>query len=119
MKVAHLPYFCAVFLMMYLIMTVASAIFTISPDLGYRSGQAYQIIYYCTYFYIAASLLSVFVCWKGIDMRLKVSMLCYNAILIAGIGGMSVHIGSITLTEVACALILGIIVNLLFNRRDK
>jgi uracil permease len=37
-------------------------------------------------------------------------------ILIAGIGGMTLQIGSVTLTEIACALILGIIVNLLFNR---
>ena len=62
-----------------------SAIFTISPDLGYRSGQAYQIIYYCTYFYIAASLLCIWVCWHGMDRRLKISMLGYNAILIASI----------------------------------
>ena len=42
-----------------------------------------------------------------------------SVILIAGIGGMTMNIGSVTLTEVACALILGVIVNLLFNRPAK
>ena len=42
-----------------------------------------------------------------------------STILIAGIGGMSIHIGSVTLTEVACALLLGILVNYLFNREPK
>ena len=42
-----------------------------------------------------------------------------SVILIAGIGGMTMNIGSVTLTEVACALILGVIVNVLFNRPAK
>ena len=42
-----------------------------------------------------------------------------SVILIAGIGGMTMNIGSVTLTEVACALILGVIVNILFNRPAK
>jgi uracil permease len=40
-------------------------------------------------------------------------------ILIAGIGGMTLKIGSVTLTEIACALIMGILVNLLFDRPAK
>ena len=32
-----------------------------------------------------------------------------------GVGGMCINIGSVTVTEVACALILGIIVNLIVN----
>jgi uracil permease len=32
---------------------------------------------------------------------------------------MTMNIGSVTLTEIACALILGVIVNLLFNRPSK
>ena len=32
---------------------------------------------------------------------------------------MTLKIGSVTITEIACALILGIIVNLLFNRPAK
>ena len=37
-------------------------------------------------------------------------------ILIAGIGGMTLKFGQITLTEIAVALILGIIANLVLNR---
>ena len=33
----------------------------------------------------------------------------------AGIGGLSLTVGKVTLTEVACALILGILVNLFVN----
>ena len=42
-----------------------------------------------------------------------------STILISGIGGMTVKIGSVTLTEIACALLLGILVNFLFNREGK
>ncbi|MBR2662437.1 MAG: uracil-xanthine permease [Clostridia bacterium] len=42
-----------------------------------------------------------------------------STILISGIGGMTVKIGSVTLTEIACALLLGILVNFLFNRDGK
>ncbi|MBQ6680102.1 MAG: uracil-xanthine permease [Lachnospiraceae bacterium] len=43
-----------------------------------------------------------------------------SVILIAGVGGMALTIGKITLTEVAVALILGIIVNLVVNiKKDK
>ena len=40
-------------------------------------------------------------------------------ILIAGVGGMALKIGQVTITEVACALILGIIVNLIVNIKKK
>ena len=40
-------------------------------------------------------------------------------ILIAGVGGMTLNIGKVTITPVACALILGIIVNLLVNIKSK
>jgi len=36
--------------------------------------------------------------------------------LIAGIGGLSVSFGKVTLTTVACALILGIIVNVMLSK---
>ena len=42
-----------------------------------------------------------------------------SVILIAGIGGLSLTIGKVTLTEVACALILGILVNLIVNIRKN
>ena len=40
-----------------------------------------------------------------------------SVILIAGVGGMSVSFGKVTITEVACALILGILTNLMFNNK--
>ena len=38
-----------------------------------------------------------------------------SVILIAGVGNLSVNFGSVTITEVACALILGIVTNLICN----
>ena len=40
-----------------------------------------------------------------------------SVILIAGIGGMALKLGQVTLTEIACALILGIIVNLILSKK--
>ena len=40
-------------------------------------------------------------------------------ILIAGVGGMVVNFGEITLTSVACALILGVLVNLVCSKVAK
>jgi len=40
-------------------------------------------------------------------------------ILITGIGGMAMAIGKVTITAIACALILGIIVNLILNKARK
>ena len=42
-----------------------------------------------------------------------------STILIAGIGGLSLSFGSITITSVACALILGIIVNKLLSKEKE
>ena len=39
-----------------------------------------------------------------------------SVILIAGIGGLSVSFGKVTLTSIACALILGIIVNIMLSK---
>ena len=41
-----------------------------------------------------------------------------SVILICGIGGMVIKIGNVTLTEIAVALILGIIVNLILRKRS-
>ena len=40
-------------------------------------------------------------------------------ILITGIGGMALTFGKVTITSIACALILGIITNLCLNRGNK
>jgi uracil permease len=42
-----------------------------------------------------------------------------SAILIAGIGGLSLTIGKVTITSIACALILGILVNVILNIKKE
>lgn len=42
-----------------------------------------------------------------------------SVILIAGVGGLVLKIGAVTITSVACALILGILTNLLVNIKSK
>ena len=68
------------------------------------------------YSFIAVSGLKML---QPVDLNDNRNLFTASVILIAGIGGMTMNIGSVTLTEVACALILGIIVNLLFNRPAK
>ena len=65
------------------------------------------------YGFIAVSGLKML---QPVDLNDNRNLFTASVILIAGIGGMTLQIGSVTLTEIACALILGIIVNLLFNR---
>ncbi len=66
-----------------------------------------------------------FIAVSGLKMLQKVNLeenknlFVVSVILIAGIGGMAVSFGKITITAVACALILGIIVNLLLKRAKE
>ncbi len=64
------------------------------------------------YGFIAVSGLKML---QPVDLNDNGNLFTASAILIAGIGGMTLQIGAVTLTEVACALILGIIVNLVVN----
>ena len=68
------------------------------------------------YGFIAVSGLKML---QPVDLNDNRNLFTASVILIAGIGGMTMNIGSVTLTEVACALILGVIVNILFNRPAK
>ena len=68
------------------------------------------------YGFIAVSGLKML---QPVDLNDNRNLFTASVILIAGIGGMTLKIGSVTLTEVACALILGIVVNLLFNHSSK
>ncbi len=54
---------------------------------------------------------------QKVDLNENKNLFVVSVILIAGIGGMTLKIGQITLTEIACALILGIIVNQVLNRK--
>ena len=67
-----------------------------------------------------------FIAVSGLKMIQKVdlddnrNLFVVSIILIAGIGGMALSIGKVTLTEVACALILGIITNVILSKKkDK
>ncbi|HIV16477.1 MAG TPA: uracil-xanthine permease [Candidatus Alectryocaccobium stercorigallinarum] len=68
------------------------------------------------YGFIAVSGLKMI---QFVDLNENRNLFVVSVILIAGIGGMALQIGQVTLTEIACALILGIIVNLILSRNDK
>ena len=68
------------------------------------------------YGFIAVSGLKML---KDVDLGDNRNLFVVSVILIAGVGGLTLNFavgdGSITITEVACALVLGIIVNLVVN----
>ena len=68
------------------------------------------------YGFIAVSGLKML---QPVDLNDNKNLFTASVILIAGIGGMTLKIGAVTITEIACALILGIIVNLVFNRPEN
>lgn len=53
---------------------------------------------------------------QGVNLNLNKNLFVVSTILIAGIGGLTLNFGQITITSVACALILGIIVNLIVSK---
>lgn len=53
------------------------------------------------------------------DLEDNRNLFTVSVILIAGIGGLSLNFGSVTITEVACALILGIITNIVLKGKEK
>jgi len=68
------------------------------------------------YGFIAVSGLKMI---QQVDLGDSRNLFVVSAILIPGIGGLSVTFGKITITTVACALILGIVVNILLNQFQK
>ncbi len=64
------------------------------------------------YGFIAVSGLKMI---QPVDLNDNRNLFVVSVILIAGVGGMTLSIGKVTVTEVACALILGILTNLLVN----
>ena len=68
------------------------------------------------YGFIAVSGLKMI---QSVDLGDNRNLFVASVILIAGVGGMTLKFGKVTITEVACALILGILVNLLVNIRGK
>ena len=68
------------------------------------------------YGFIAVSGLKMI---QQVDLGENKNLFVVSVILICGVGGLTLIFGKVTLTEVACALILGILVNLLTHIGDK
>ena len=68
------------------------------------------------YGFIAVSGLKML---KVVDLNEEKNLFTASVILIAGIGGLSVTFGKVTLTSIACALILGIIVNVMLSKKKN
>lgn len=68
------------------------------------------------YGFIAVSGLKMI---QNVDLGDNRNLFVVSVILIAGIGGLKLTFGEVTITSVACALILGILVNLLVNIGKK
>ena len=68
------------------------------------------------YGFIAVSGLKMI---QKVDLGASKNLFVVAVILIAGIGGLSLTFGKVTLTSIACALILGIIVNLVVSKAKE
>ncbi len=68
------------------------------------------------YGFIAVSGLKMI---QKVDLNQNNNLFVVAAILIPGIGGMAMAIGKVTITAIAGALILGIITNIMLNRKAK
>ena len=56
---------------------------------------------------------------QKVDLNDNGNLFTVSSILVAGVGGLALTFGKVTLTNIACALILGILVNVLVNLRKK
>lgn len=68
------------------------------------------------YGFIAVSGLKMI---QSVDLGDNSNLFVVSVVLITGIGGMALTIGKVTLTAVACALILGILTNLILKKGRK
>ena len=68
------------------------------------------------YGFIAVSGLKMI---QNVDLGENRNLFVVAVILICGIGGLTLTFGKVTVTSIACALILGIITNLLLSKKDK
>ena len=68
------------------------------------------------YGFIAVSGLKMI---QQVDLGDNRNLFVVASILIPGIGGLSVSFGKVTITTIACALILGIVTNILLNKLGK
>ncbi|MGN1346333.1 MAG: uracil-xanthine permease family protein [Eubacteriales bacterium] len=56
---------------------------------------------------------------KNVDLEQNRNLFVVSTILICGIGGLTLNFGQVTITSIATALILGIIVNLMLSKADE
>ncbi|MBR6807354.1 MAG: uracil-xanthine permease [Clostridia bacterium] len=68
------------------------------------------------YGFIAVSGLKMI---QKVDLENNANLFTTSVILISGIGGMAMSVGKVTITNIACALILGILTNIFLNRSGK
>ena len=68
------------------------------------------------YGFIAVSGLKMI---QDVDLNKNKNLFVVSVILISGIGGLAQNFGKVTITEVACALILGILTNLLLKKAPE
>lgn len=68
------------------------------------------------YGFIACSGLKMI---QRVDLNDNSNLFVVCTILICGVGGLSLSFGAVTITSIACSLILGIIVNLVVNKSRK
>jgi uracil permease len=68
------------------------------------------------YGFIAVSGLKMI---QNVDLSDSRNLFTVSAILIPGIGGLTLSFGQVTLTTVACSLILGIVTNIVLNKFAK
>ena len=68
------------------------------------------------YGFIAVSGLKMI---QNVDLNQNKNLFVVSVILIAGIGGLTLNFGQITITSIACALILGIITNIIVSKAKE
>ena len=67
------------------------------------------------YGFIAVSGLKML---QPVDLNDNRNLFVVAAILVTGIGGLTLNFGAVTISSIATGLILGIIINVVFNKRD-
>ena len=68
------------------------------------------------YGFIAVSGLKMI---QKVDLEKNRNLFVVSVILISGIGGLTLSFGKVTITSIACALILGILANIMLAKADK
>ncbi len=95
---------------------MAMAIAFISPFVAFLDsipGCVMGGVCITLYGFIAVSGLKMI---QKVDLEDNANLFTASVILISGIGGMAMKIGEVTITAIACALILGIVMNIILSK---